>query len=101
MRNDYAWMLATAPEDDLRDGPTALRVIRSAIEELGEDDPAYMDTLAAALAENGEFAEAVRVQQKAVAGLSAALAPAPVVAGAQSRLDGYRLGKPARQTAAP
>lgn len=63
-QNDYAWMLATHPESGLRDGELAVTLARRAVE--AEPTAAYLDTLAAAYAEIGRFAEAITVQQEAL-----------------------------------
>ena len=57
--NNYAWALATLPDASLRDGAKAIRLIRNAIANLGNRDPAFLDTLAAGLAEVGRFDEAM------------------------------------------
>jgi len=117
--NDYAWPLATAPEPDLRDGGRALVYARAAVSEA--PTAAYLDTLAAAHAEAGEFDEAVSVQQRALEELPAYLAevsaveaaaaapadapPAEVAeerrqalrAGFEERLAAYRRGEPWRE----
>ena len=64
--NNYAWALATLPDPSLRDGQEAVRVARAALERLGKQDPSYLDTLAAALAESGEHEEAARVASDAI-----------------------------------
>ena len=51
--NNLAWLLATAPDPSLRDGPGALALCREA--RLYQASPAWMDTLAAAQAECGFF----------------------------------------------
>jgi tetratricopeptide (TPR) repeat protein len=56
--NDLAWVLATAADAELRDGKEALELAQSAIRSGGEN-PVVLRTLAAALAENSRFAEAV------------------------------------------
>ncbi|MCP5042213.1 MAG: sulfatase-like hydrolase/transferase, partial [bacterium] len=37
--NNYAWVLATIPDQELRDGSKAIRIIRQAIADLGQRDP--------------------------------------------------------------
>ena len=54
-RNDLAWMLATAADPTLRDGPRALELARGAVEAAGRQDPDLLDTLAAAQANAGAF----------------------------------------------
>ena len=61
-----AWILATATQDDLRDGPEAVRLARRVCTLLPSDDPRCLDVLAAALAETGNFTEAVRTAQQAL-----------------------------------
>lgn len=63
--NDYAWLLATSPFDELRNGPQAVTLALQAVAR--ERSPAYLDTLAAAYAETGKFDRAVEVQREALA----------------------------------
>jgi WD40 repeat protein/serine/threonine protein kinase len=65
--NRLAWMLATSPHTDLRDGPGAVVVAGRAVAFTGRKDPNILDTLAAACAEAGQFEQAVRIQQEAIA----------------------------------
>ena len=94
--NNYAWVLATSPVDAIRDGRKAVEVIRGAIETLDRPDPAYLDTLAAALAESGRFEEAVEKQAEALRLLQSLDAPPPIVAKHKTRLQRYREGRPTR-----
>jgi serine/threonine-protein kinase len=55
---------------------------------------AYLDTLAAAHAESGDFGEAVKYQQKAIE-----LAPQEVRQGLEQHLELYEQNKPLRQPA--
>jgi hypothetical protein len=59
-------MLATAPEDNLRDGATAVRLAETAAKLAVRREPLLLDTLAAAQAEKGDFEEAIRTQQRAI-----------------------------------
>ena len=59
--NELAWILATSPDDQLRNGREAVRLSSRACELLGKPGPAYVTTLAAAYAEVGRFGEAVNV----------------------------------------
>lgn len=65
--NALAWILATAGTPGFRDGKRAVALARKACDLGGWADPAHLDTLAAAYAESGNFAEAVRWQEKALA----------------------------------
>ncbi|MBW1886638.1 MAG: hypothetical protein JRJ58_24165 [Deltaproteobacteria bacterium] len=90
--NNYAWILATIPDDDLRDGDKAVRIIRNAIANLGHRDPMYLDTFAASLAEVGRFEEAIRVQTEVIASLQETGAAEDVVREFAEHLDHYRRG---------
>jgi tetratricopeptide (TPR) repeat protein/uncharacterized membrane protein (DUF441 family) len=86
-----AWILATAPEDDVRNGGEALSAARLAVEVTGGDAVA-LDTLAAALAENGQFAEAMSTAQRAIA-MARSAGPAALVPDLQARLESYTRGQ--------
>jgi len=62
---NLAWLLATVPVDGLRNGARALRLIEPIAMEYS-DNPGILDTLAAACAEVGLFAEAVAIQEEAI-----------------------------------
>jgi Zn-dependent protease with chaperone function len=92
--NTLAWVLATAPQDGLRDGGRATRIAYAACEQTDWRDAAHIDTLAAAHAETGNFAEAVRWQTKAL--------ELPDFQGADrraaiERLTLYQSGRPYRE----
>lgn len=91
-RNNLAWLLATAPSAEHRDGATAVLHAMKACELTGFQDPGYLDTLAAAYAEVGQFEEAVKRAEEALQ-----LAPPEQKEGIQERLALYREGRPYRQ----
>jgi tetratricopeptide (TPR) repeat protein len=62
-----ARLLATCPDDTSRDGAEALRLARELEQATASRDATVLDTLAAALAEVGRFAEAVQVIDRALA----------------------------------
>lgn len=92
-RNNRVWLLATCPVDGQRDPPRALELARHLIERRAELHSSELDTVAAAYAANGDFAQAVAWQQDAIARLPAD-APAPVAKGMRARLALYRRGRP-------
>jgi eukaryotic-like serine/threonine-protein kinase len=65
-RNERAWILATCEDRRIRNGRLAVEDARRASELTGWDDAEIIDTLAAALAETGNFPEAVKYQAKVV-----------------------------------
>ena len=60
--NNIAWLRATAADADLRDGREALELAQRALGAGGEN-AVVLRTLAAAQAENGQFAEAIATCQ--------------------------------------
>lgn len=63
---NLARILATAPDAKLRDGKKAVEEAKKAVDMIRYRDGRYLDTLAAAYAETGEFDKAVETQQKAL-----------------------------------
>lgn len=67
LANNLAWALATQRQDHLREPDEAIRLAEHANRLSGGDDPTILDTLAAAYASGGRFAEAVNAANRAVA----------------------------------
>ena len=63
--NDLAWSLATNPKEEFRDGEMAVQYALKACELVDWRYWGFIDTLAAALAEVGEFKEAIRLAEAA------------------------------------
>ena len=63
--NNLAWALATDSHAELRDGPEAVKLASRAAELSGTNSVGILDTLAAAYAEAGRFAEACSVARQA------------------------------------
>ena len=92
-----AWILATAPEDDVRNGAEALSTARLAVEVTG-GDAVSLDALAAAQAENAQFSDAVATVERAIIAAQTA-GPAELVPDLQHRLAVYRGGQTFRDSA--
>ncbi|XOV83491.1 MAG: tetratricopeptide repeat protein [bacterium] len=67
-RNDYAWLLATSKFEGLRNGTLAVDQASKAVEQL--PTAAFLDTLAAAYAELGNFELAISTQRRAIASIA-------------------------------
>jgi tetratricopeptide (TPR) repeat protein len=65
--NPAASLLATCPDVSIRNGVEALAFAEKARQITRGENPVILDTLSAALAENGEFAKAVEVERQALA----------------------------------
>ena len=90
-----AWVLATCKVDALRDGAEAVRWA----EQAARADPSsatYLNTLAAALAEQGRYPEAVRTAEAALAAARRAN-DAGTAKLTEARLEAYRAGRPWRE----
>jgi len=64
--NNFAWVLATSPDDKLRDGKRALKLATEACRLTDYKMPHILSTLASAHAELGDFETAIQWSQKAV-----------------------------------
>jgi len=85
--NNKAWVLATARNSYIRDGQEAVRLAQEAVRL--NDHPEFRDTLAAAYAEAGRFADAVAEQERVIE-MAQAAGMHDQIADFQSRLDLYR-----------
>lgn len=88
--NNLAWLLSTCPLDSERDGPRAVAMLLPVMDQSVQ----MLDTLAAAQAESGNFAEAIELQKRSLAGIGSTADPR--YATAVERLVGYAAGKPWR-----
>ncbi|MFL6278795.1 MAG: tetratricopeptide repeat protein [Vicinamibacterales bacterium] len=64
--NRLAWLLATSPEDGIRDGSRAVKLAEHAVSITGRQDIMSLETLSAAYAEVGRFDDAVSVGREAL-----------------------------------
>jgi Flp pilus assembly protein TadD len=89
MLNELAWLLATDSESRLRNGAEALRLAERASVLTQRRDPKILDTLAAAYAESGNFAQAITAAREA-----RTLGNADAVALAEKLLTFFEAGHP-------
>ena len=94
-----AWVLATSPDAAIRDGPEALAFAVRAMELSGGNDAQVLDTLAAAYAEKGQFADAALTARRAQARAAQENQPA-LARDIGVRIALYEAGEPFRDRAA-
>lgn len=94
--NQTAWRLATDPDAKKRDGAQSLKIAEQVCRATEDKEARYLDTLAAAYAETGDFKNAVGSAEKA-AQTALAASQKQVAADIQQRLHLYRKGQPYRE----
>ncbi len=100
--NSLAWFLATCPDDSQRSGAEAVTLAQNLCDQSEVPVPQWLDTLAAARAEVGEFDEAVQLVQQAIDRVrqqASTPIPKPVLQFLdvlRSRLEQYGNGEPYR-----
>ncbi|WP_437205242.1 tetratricopeptide repeat protein [Planctomicrobium sp. SH664] len=90
IKNDLAWLLATCPDEKIRQPARAVELSNAAWEESGKKNADYADTLAAAYAAQGNFPAAI----EAAALAATLLRDQPGLPPVESRLKGYRAQQP-------
>jgi tetratricopeptide (TPR) repeat protein len=93
--NDYAWTLATNPNDKVRDGRKAIKYAKDACHQTDYKHAPTIDTLAASFAEAGEWEDAVKWQEEATK-LAKETSPKDVK-GMNERLLLYKEKRPYRE----
>ncbi len=90
--NNLAWVLATSPDDKIRDGKRAVELATKACELTEYKKPHILSTLAAACAETGDMKTAIKWSEKGVE-LGSDAQKKPLT----KELESYRAGKPWRE----
>lgn len=88
--SDRAWLEATCPNASFRNGKKAVSDAKAACTLSSWGKPEYIDTLAAAYAEDGDFDAAVKFEEKSISKMH----DADTLKRAQYRLGLYREHKP-------
>ncbi|MGO8765798.1 MAG: tetratricopeptide repeat protein [Limisphaerales bacterium] len=94
--NNLAWVLATSPDDSLRNGKEALTDAERACQLTSYRRPEMLSALAAAQAETGDFPQAIATIQSAMT-IATAAGNTQLANAGQHFLQSYRAGKPWRQ----
>ncbi len=92
LRHLLARLLATAPEAGVRDGTRSLEIAREVYRT--RETSEHAETVAMALAEGGDFGQAIAWQERALALASAT--PGRDLTSLRRRLELYRAGQPCR-----
>lgn len=64
--NNLAWFYATCPDASVRDGQQAVQLAAKACQATDNTSAIYVDTLAAAFAETGDYARAAKLQEAVI-----------------------------------
>ncbi|MCB2169024.1 MAG: tetratricopeptide repeat protein [Deltaproteobacteria bacterium] len=92
--NSMAWIMATSPDDRLRDGRRAVAYAEKAVDN-SPPDINFLDTLAAAYAEAGRFDEAIAIENRIISLLAKARQPDAIPMHV-NRMNHYEEGCPYR-----
>jgi tetratricopeptide (TPR) repeat protein len=95
VQNNLAWLLATHPSAQIRNGAEALRLAEAVVKRQGQI-PSCLDTLAAAYAEVGRYPEALATAKKAVE-IATSQGDTQLAQSIQSRINKYASAKPWRE----
>jgi Flp pilus assembly protein TadD len=98
--NNLAWLLATCPDERVRNGDEAVRCAEQACQLTGFKHTGMTGTLAAAYAEAGRFPDAIAACEKVVS-LATAAGDWEFAAANRRLLTLYRAGKPYHQSPPP
>jgi Flp pilus assembly protein TadD len=93
---NLAWLLATSQDASVRNGPRAVELAAQADRMVGGTNTIVLRTLAAAYAENGEFAKAIRTARSAMQ-LARMHGEDSLTTDLDQQIGLYQLGMPYRQ----
>ena len=90
--SSLAWTYATDPDPKLRDGRKALQLAQSCVEQTQSQEPVYLDVLAAAYAETGQFRLALQTANQALR-LAGPNQQSQFVSDVKMRIELYKAGR--------
>ena len=93
-----AWVLATSPEERVRDAREATELAEQAAALTDRRDPLILDVLAASYAASGRFEDAVAAVEAAI-DRAAAVGKPRLVESFRQRMQLYQQGRPYREPA--
>lgn len=93
---NLAWMLATTPDEAVRNGQRAVELAKLAVEATQRQSAQMLDALAAAHAEAGDFQAAQQVANEALERVGDDPALQGLAGAIRERLKGYEQGEPFR-----
>lgn len=93
-----AWLLATSPDDKIRNGAEAVRLAEHATNLTSHQQPEILRTLAAAYAETGHFNQAIATANQAIE-TARSLGQTNLTADIEHALELYKASRPLRETA--
>ena len=93
--NNLSWVLATSPDDEVRDGKRSIELATKACELTDYEMPHILSTLGAGYAESGDFETAIKWSSKAVK--LGREQDNPQVEQLEAEVKSYKEGKPFRE----
>jgi len=93
--NNLSWVLATSPDDDVRDGKRSIELGTKACELTDYKEPHILSTLGAAYAETGDFKTALKWSKEAVK--LGREQENPQLEQLEEEVETYKKGKPVRE----
>jgi tetratricopeptide (TPR) repeat protein len=92
---NLAWVLATSPDDSLRNGARAVQLAEDVVNRAGHPNAIVLRTLAAAYAETGRFNDAIATAQQAIE-IAKVTGNKGLIADLERSISAYQSNQPIR-----